>query len=170
MHCPRCGTSATSGQQFCRACGLSLEKVAELLGDELEIESASRASETARLRERQQKFENLAGIVGLTTFGLILLALIVAVVALIILKGGLLIIPGALLILLVGGAFAMGVFQTYSKSLKAKLEQKPLPPSTNTPSIGRPGQIPMLRGSVTERTTELLTQDKDAQTAEITER
>ena len=170
MHCPRCGTSATSGQQFCRACGLSLEKVAELLGDELAIESSSTASEAARLRERQQKFEKLAGIAGLTTFGLIVLVLIVVVFSQIILKGGLLIIPGVLLILLAVGAFAMGVFQTYSKSLKAKLEQKPLPPSTNTASIARPGQFPMLRCSVTERTTELLTQDKDAQTAEITER
>lgn len=70
MHCPRCGTNATPGQQFCRACGLSLEKVAELLGDELAIESRSPASEAARLHERHQKFEHLAGIAGLTTFGL----------------------------------------------------------------------------------------------------
>jgi hypothetical protein len=35
MHCPRCGATAKVGQTFCRACGLSLEKVAALLGEEL---------------------------------------------------------------------------------------------------------------------------------------
>jgi uncharacterized OB-fold protein len=40
MHCPRCGTNATPGQQFCRGCGLSLEKVAEILGEEIAIQSS----------------------------------------------------------------------------------------------------------------------------------
>jgi hypothetical protein len=31
MHCPNCGTPATSEQQFCRACGMSLETVGKLV-------------------------------------------------------------------------------------------------------------------------------------------
>lgn len=31
MHCPSCGTPATSEQQFCRACGMSLESVGKLV-------------------------------------------------------------------------------------------------------------------------------------------
>jgi len=167
MHCPRCGTNATAGQQFCRACGLSLEKVAEVLGDELGLAPSSRASEAARLRERQQKFENLAGIAGLTIFGLIVLVLIVAVFSLIILKGGWLIIPGALLILVAVGAFAMGVFQTYSKSLKAKLEQKPLPPSPEPFSLQSTDNPPTQVNSVTERTTALLAESASTNTTDI---
>jgi uncharacterized Zn finger protein (UPF0148 family) len=62
MHCPRCGVNATVGQQFCRSCGLNLEKVTELLGEE--AESLSSIDERARLRERQRKFEQWAGITG----------------------------------------------------------------------------------------------------------
>jgi hypothetical protein len=33
MHCPNCGTEASAGQKFCRACGLSLERFAQLLAE-----------------------------------------------------------------------------------------------------------------------------------------
>ena len=33
MHCPNCGTKASSGQKFCRGCGFSLEKVEQLIAD-----------------------------------------------------------------------------------------------------------------------------------------
>jgi hypothetical protein len=167
MHCPRCGTNATSGQQFCRACGFSLEKVAELLGDEPVIESPSPASEGARLRERQKKFENLAGIAGVTTFGLILLLFIILVFSQIILRGGLLIIPGTLLILLAIGASAMVTFQVYSKSLKEQLEEKPLPPSNTPLAIGAADTYPLPPRSVSERTTELLEMEKSPETGPI---
>lgn len=132
MHCPRCGTSATVGQQFCRSCGLNLEKVAELLGNEL-AEPSSSIDERARLRERQRKFEQWGGIAGLITFGLILLLLIVVVFHQMILKGGAIVIPGLLLILLAIGAAVMGLFQTYSKSLKEKLANPPLPRAAGLP-------------------------------------
>ena len=31
MHCPNCGKPATADQQFCRACGMSLERVGQLV-------------------------------------------------------------------------------------------------------------------------------------------
>src|SRR5262245_22006831 len=34
MHCPNCGTKASSGQKFCRGCGFSLEKVGQLIADQ----------------------------------------------------------------------------------------------------------------------------------------
>jgi len=167
MHCPRCGTVATPNQQFCRACGLSLEKVADLLGEELEIQSPPVASNRAALRDRQQKFENLAGIAGLATFGVILLLFVVLVFSQMILKGGLLIIPGTLLILLAFGAGAMGFFQVYSKSLKAKLEERSLQRETEPLSIETPDRMPLAPGSVSEGTTELLAPAKGADTGQI---
>ena len=155
MHCPRCGTNAILSQQFCRSCGLSLEKVAEILGEEVAIQSSTPANEAARQRERQQKFENWAGIAGLSTFALILILLIVLVFSQIILKGGLLIVPGTLLILLALGAGAMAFFQVYSKSLKAKLKER-LPPSSGPLRVGAPDTYPLPPQSVGERTTELL--------------
>jgi hypothetical protein len=34
MHCPNCGTKASSGQKFCRACGFGLEKVEDLIAEQ----------------------------------------------------------------------------------------------------------------------------------------
>ena len=170
MHCPRCGTNATVGQQFCRSCGLSLEKVAELLGDELAAEPSSSIDERTRLRERQQKFEQWGGIAGLITFSLILLLMIVVVFHQMILKGGAIVIPGLLLILLAIGAAAMGLFQTYSKSLKEKLAN---PPPTRAPDLRGPDETGKLDAyrepvpTVTDRTTELLAPAKGAETGKI---
>ena len=165
MYCPRCGTVATPNQQFCRACGLSLEKVVELVGEGVELQSSP--TDRSRLRERQQKFENLAGIAGLTTFGVILLLFIILIFSQIILKGGLLIIPGTLLILLAFGAGVMVFFQVYSKSLKAKLEEPSLPRSTEPLSTETSRRIPLAPASVSEGTTELLAPTKGVVTGEI---
>jgi hypothetical protein len=34
MHCPNCGTKASTRQKFCRGCGFSLEKVEQLIADQ----------------------------------------------------------------------------------------------------------------------------------------
>jgi cation transport ATPase len=164
MHCPRCGTNATIGQQFCRSCGLNLEKVTELLGEEAELSSA--IDERARLRERQRKFEQWGSIAGLVTFGLILLLMIVVVFLQMILKGGA--IVGLLLILLAIGAAVMGLFQTYSKSLMAKLTNPPRPldvPGSNATRKleGHREPVP----TVTDRTTELLVPTRTADTGKM---
>ena len=165
MHCPRCGTSATAGQQFCRACGLSLEKVAEILGEDLPVQS-SNLTERDLLRLRQQRFEHWAGVAGLGTFGVILLLLMILVFSQMILRGGWLAVPGTLLILLAVGAGTMAFFQGYAKNLKAKLEEKPLPPSTE-PLSNRTTTLPLPPNSVSERTTELLAPAPSKDTGEI---
>ena len=168
MHCPRCGTSATVGQQFCRSCGLSLEKVTELLGEEVELSST--IEERARLRERQRKFEQWGGIAGLVTFGLILLTLIVVVFSQIILKQRALVIPGLILILLAIGAAVMGLFQTYSKSLMAKLANPPRPRPLDVSGSNETRKLEAYREpvpTVTDRTTELLVPTKGADTGKM---
>lgn len=167
MHCPRCGTAATANQQFCRACGLGLEKIAEFLGEDVAIQPQSVRNDVARLRERQKRFENWAGIAGLTTFSIILLFLIVVIFSQVILRGGLLIIPGLAAILLVLGAGVMGFFQTYSKSLKAKLDERPLPPPSDRLSLNGSETTALPPNSITEGTTELLAPAKSADTGRV---
>ena len=162
MHCPQCGTSATVGQPFCRSCGLNLEKIAEFVGEQFAIEPSSLKNEITRLRERQQKFARWAGIAGLSTLGLILIMLIVVVSSQMILKGGA-ILPGVLLILLAIGAATMGVFQTYSKSLREKLANRPLPTPTEHSPVNTTAKLEAYRDpvpSVVESTTELLASPK----------
>jgi hypothetical protein len=169
MHCPRCGNNATVGQQFCRSCGFNLEKIAELLGEQLASDRSS-GNEIARLRERQRKLERWGGIAGLSTFGVILIMLIVVVFQQMILRGGAIVVPGVLLILLAIGAAAMGVFQTFSKSLKEKLTNPPLPRSPERPETAEAPKLEPYLGpvsSVTDGTTELLTTASGADTGKI---
>jgi hypothetical protein len=167
MHCPRCGTVASAGQQFCRSCGLNLEKVAELVGESSAAET--RGTESLRLKELQRKHENWGGIAGLIAFGLILILFIAIVFSQIILKGGLLILPGSLLILLAVAAGVMGYFQSSAKSLKQKLGEPQLPQPTEQPITGEAIDPSMFRSaaSVTEQTTKLLAEQDDRSTHEI---
>ncbi len=55
MHCPNCGAEATTSQKFCRACGLSLDRFAQLLAELLpdgEDESVTKARRRLRQLER----------------------------------------------------------------------------------------------------------------------
>ena len=164
MHCPKCGSIATTGQQFCRACGLNLDKVAELVGEDLRLQSAQPRDELARLKELQQKHENWGGIAAMATGAVMLILFIILIFTQMILKGGLLILPGSLLILLALGVGVMIYFQASAKSLKEKLEQRPLP--NLPPSKSLPAENLLPPGSVTDRTTELLS-PSSADTAKI---
>jgi len=84
-----------------------------------------------------------------------------------ILKGGSMIIPGTLLILLAIGAAAMGLFQTYSKSLKEKLEKPSLPGRPEADEARRLDSYREPVPTITERTTELLAQPKGVETGKI---
>ena len=163
MHCPRCGSIATSGQPFCRGCGLSLEKIAELLGEELGAPPPKVSDEVARLRELQQKHENWGGIAAMTAGGVILLLFVILVFTQMILKAGLLIIPAALLILLALGVGVMIYFQASAKSLKDKFD--------NTPSrkveAGSGDAELLMPPSITDRTTELLRDRPSPSTREL---
>jgi hypothetical protein len=167
MHCPNCGTKNSTGHKFCRACGLSLEKFALLLAEELPAGELGRAEaeELARLaaRERRARF-------WVTAAGLACIALVVSVVLygiifkFIIEKGE---VVGGLIflsVILLGLAFAG--LATYNESLKEKMRKrlKPALPQGETtgrllPDGARFEPVP----SVTERTTELLTVKKSMQ-------
>src|SRR5215831_1310925 len=160
MHCPRCGNLADAGQQFCRTCGLGLEKIAELIGQEGEHPADTGI---ARLRERQQRLEKFGAIAGLTTFSLILLTLIVLAFSAMIWRGGLLIIPGTFLILLAIGAGVMGFSQAYAKSLKREMSRRAVDGASNPLALTESSLSPP--DSVTTRTTELLTVDRNQSSA-----
>jgi hypothetical protein len=61
MHCPDCGTRATADQKFCRSCGFSLEKVAQLLADQSSATIPGQISEKdiTRLQSRLKIVERL---------------------------------------------------------------------------------------------------------------
>ena len=62
MYCPNCGTKTSVDQNFCRACGLGLEKVALSLSEQL----PARADQS--LQARKERLEKL-GVALLSVFG-----------------------------------------------------------------------------------------------------
>ena len=63
MYCPNCGNKNADDQNFCRSCGLSLEKIAESLSEQLPTVAVR------SLQERKDKLERL-GLTSLSIFGL----------------------------------------------------------------------------------------------------
>jgi uncharacterized membrane protein len=77
VHCPNCGTKALSGQKFCRACGLSLDRFARLL---IETPSDIEDSDVEQARRRMRQLESGAKLTGWVV-GLVAWLLIAGVIA-----------------------------------------------------------------------------------------
>jgi len=69
MFCPNCGTKTSIDQNFCRACGLGLEKIALSLTEQLP------AKPNLSLQQQKERFEKL-GVAALSVFGLGILTFI----------------------------------------------------------------------------------------------
>lgn len=63
MYCPNCGNKNAEGQNFCRSCGLGLEKIAQSLTEQLPTGAVK------TLQERKDRLERL-GMTSLSIFGL----------------------------------------------------------------------------------------------------
>jgi hypothetical protein len=162
MHCPRCGTNAAVDQQFCRSCGLNLEKVAEFLGEELLAPNAETTNDLARLRERQQKLEQWGGIAAMSTLGLIFLTLVIIIIRGMIM-GTTPLLTGLLFIALVIIALVMAWLLSSAQLLKNKLAARPLTASNQIKAKDTEELYPYREPveSITDRTTELLTTSKN---------
>ena len=63
MYCPNCGNKNSEDQNFCRTCGLGLEKIAQSLTEQLPTVAIK------SLQERKERLERL-GVASLSIFGL----------------------------------------------------------------------------------------------------
>ena len=158
MHCPACGANASTDQKFCRACGLSLERVPGLLAEQLQKAENGQIEEGSE-RPLWFKIENwgrLVVVIGLTAF--IPLALGTGIYLL--LRSGNTL--GALGLLIVGafltfGALplAWGEYLRKSSAGRHSTESVRLKPGGSpTKALRETGMEPV--PSVTEKTTELL--------------
>ena len=71
MHCPSCGSAAPAGQKFCRACGLSLERFAQLFAEllpDVEDENVTKARQRLRQLEKAGKIALVVGALAIWIF------------------------------------------------------------------------------------------------------
>ncbi|HXQ33907.1 MAG TPA: zinc ribbon domain-containing protein [Anaerolineales bacterium] len=157
MFCPNCGTQNAIEQNFCRACGFSLEKTALSLSEQLpaKIDQSLQAQ-----KERLEKW----GVAALSVFGLGFLGLVLyLIIQKIMVKGDLLTVLGMLgvLIMVVCGLVSVFLFAKAKDvgEKSTKRQQQNLASGSKTKELLSEGHFEPVP-TVTERTTELLAVDK----------
>lgn len=158
MYCPNCGTTISSDQSFCRACGLALEKIAQSL-----IEQRPNEFEES-LQQRKERIERW-GVAALGVFGLGVLSIPLYKIAMMMLEGRVLAGLGFLGLIVVLGCGLLAVIlfakanEVGEAKLKGRAAARALPKTNTTAKLLPPDQLDSMP-SVTERTTELLLADK----------
>jgi zinc-ribbon domain len=157
MYCPNCGTKTSLEQNFCRACGFSLEKTALSLSEQLpaKVDQSLQAQ-----KERLEKY----GVAALSVFGLGFLGFVLyLIIQKIMVKGDLLTVFGMLgfLIMVVCGLVSVFLFAKAKdvSEKSGKRQKQNLAGDNQTKELLSEGHFEPVP-TVTERTTELLTVDK----------
>jgi hypothetical protein len=167
MYCPNCGNQNSTEQNFCRSCGLGLEKIAQSLAEQVPTHiDANQLKQKERI-ERQ-------GVIALSIFaaGILGLLLYLVVYKVIFVQGRTLEGLGilAFLALISSGLVAVYLFAKANeigqknKNRQINGSDEALP-STPTAKLLRAGYFEPLP-TVTERTTDLLTVEKNNRRSE----
>jgi hypothetical protein len=162
MYCPNCGNQTSTEQNFCRSCGLGLEKIAQSLTEQLPTQIDANQQKQKERIEKQ-------GVIALSIFaaGIIGLLLYLVVYKVIFVQGRTLEGLGilAFLALISSGLVSVYLFAKANevgqknKTREISGSDEPLP-STRTAKLLREGYFEPVP-TVTERTTDLLTVEKN---------
>jgi F0F1-type ATP synthase assembly protein I len=156
MHCPGCGVEVALTQKFCRSCGFALEKITQIVAEQLA--SPELLLETRRLQERQRKIERSLLIAGSGFIATVVVGMVCGIIYLMAV-GSMPIVPGVILLIMMTFGMVAGSLATYSDRLKKGLSH---PEPSRAPTLAEAQSnlsLPDPRGplfSVTERTTSLL--------------
>jgi zinc-ribbon domain len=132
MHCPNCGTKASSGQKFCRACGLSLDRFAQLLAELL-------------LNREGESEKSAAWIVGILFSSLSILIMIQGHIE----AGIVLLLVGVGIVAILGSNNQ----STFNEKVPEHSPSQPTQPSADTTNKLLSEDQPRIAMSVTEQTT-----------------
>ncbi|HEU4835612.1 MAG TPA: zinc ribbon domain-containing protein [Pyrinomonadaceae bacterium] len=157
MYCPNCGNKNAEDQNYCRACGLGLEKIAQSVSEQLPSVAVK------SLQERKERLERL-GVASLSVFGLGIFGfLLYNIFSKLLLSQGLFVAVLAVLaaIIFLGSGLVSVVLFAKAKELKEAAGNRQLNPSGDTAEttgkLLEPHQQPAF--SITDRTTNLLPVD-----------
>lgn len=155
MYCPNCGTKTSIDQNFCRACGLGLEKIALSLTEQL----PARVDQS--LQARKDRLEKM-GVAALSVFGLGLLSFLLysVVYKLMISRGDVLtgLAMIGFVVMIVCGITSVILFAR-AKELGEQTKRQPELSKGTTKELLSEGHFEPIP-TVTERTTELLVAEK----------
>jgi hypothetical protein len=157
MYCPNCGKTNIAGQKFCRLCGLRLEKIAQAIAEQLPAEEVGKP-----LQDRQRRVERWLHIVAGSTVSLVIGGVIWGILYEIILVKGE-VLAGSLFLSFVVGLLLFAGLAVYRDSLLKASGKRQVTPQKmlqveETANL-LPESFSDVKPSVTERTTELLSEE-----------
>jgi hypothetical protein len=157
MYCPNCGNKNADDQNYCRSCGLGLEKIALSLTEQLPTVAVQ------SLQERKEKLERL-GVATLSVFGLGVFGfLLYNIFSKLWLSQGLLVAVLAVLgaIIFIGSGLASVILFAKAKELEEATGKRQLEQSSVSAETGKLLESPQEPTfSITDRTTNLLPDKK----------
>ena len=164
MYCPNCGQATSIEQKFCRSCGLSLEKAAQSL-----VEQLPAAELNKQLQERQRRVERLLYTLGGTGAAIFVVSLFWTIINEIII-GEIPVLGGMIFLVFILGLIVFALLMLYRGSLlkassKRGLDQ-PAPSQVEDTARLLPESYIEPLPSVTERTTDLLVEKKKSEARE----
>ncbi len=152
MYCPNCGNKNSEEQNFCRSCGLGLEKIAQSLTEQLPSVAVQ------SLQAQKEKFERL-GVASLSVFGLGIFGFLLysVFVKLMPIYGWLAVLGVLAAIIFIGSGLASVILFAKANELKETAGKRQLSPTSEpTGKLLESTQEPVF--SITDRTTNLLPQ------------
>jgi hypothetical protein len=158
MYCPNCGTKTATDQNFCRACGLGLEKIALSLTEQLPTKP------NRGLQEKKERFEKL-GVAALSVFGLGVLIFLGYAVGYKLMTSDAGILAKlsviGLVVMIACGLASVVLFAKANEAGQEATKRTPqeLSPAESTKELLTEGHFEPVP-TVTDRTTELLTVEK----------
>ena len=154
MHCPNCGAESSAKQKFCRACGLSLERFAQLLAELLpdgEDENVARARQRLRQLEKALK---IAGWTAGSALGILFASLGVFMITQVSVPGGIVLLVFG--VVLIATMSVMGYQSSLNKQISGSFPSHPTLPSAETTNRLMSEDQSRIAMSVTEQTTSRL--------------
>ena len=124
MFCPHCGKVNSAQQKFCRSCGLSLEKVAPLVAEQLLDRESNK-----HLKDRQRKIERLLSTLLGSMLAIFTGAVLYAVIFKIIIAKGE-VLEGLVFLVLFLAAVTALLLVVYRESLLEALTKRQLAETT----------------------------------------
>lgn len=162
MYCPNCGNKIAADQKFCRSCGLSLEKIAQVVTEQLPMKLDE------SVEEQKERFERW-GFYALCVFGVgVLLPLLYYIVKLLV-AGKVLTGLGLLAFIVVIGCGLLSVILfAQAEDIRKAGSQRRSPQTEElteqeTTAKLLPETNSEFAPSVTDRTTELLFAEKEVE-------
>ena len=155
MYCPNCGNKNAEDQNYCRTCGLGLEKIAQSVSEQLPSVAVK------SLQERKERLERL-GMASLSVFGLGIFGfLLYNIFVKLLVSQGMFVAVLAVIaaIIFIGSGLVSVVLFAKAKELKEAAGNRQIGSATGegTGKLLEPQQQPAF--SITERTTNLLPVD-----------